>query len=256
VVCANSERGVEGVEVHPDFETNRYIFIYYTFNKNGNCDEDPFIGPVNRLSRFVLPTNNIIDISSETVFFETQSLEYDHHNSGDIEFGNDGNMYVTVGDGGSTFSGVSSDPGNLLGSMIRLTADGDIPTDNPFTFQSGESNSVRCNATGLPPAGSPAGAKCQEIFAMGLRNPFRMAMDPNTAADVVRFYVNDVGQAKWEEISEGGSDFIGAHYGWPAREGPCPNSLTANCADVHPYTDPVHFYIHNSDAGGGACTGK
>lgn len=66
-------------------------------------------------------------------------------------------------------------------------------------------------------------------------------------------YVNDVGQAKWEEISEGGSDFIGADYGWPAREGPCPNSQTSNCADVHPYKDPIHFYRHD---GGGACTGK
>jgi glucose/arabinose dehydrogenase/PKD repeat protein len=252
VVCANSERGVEGVEIHPDFETNRFIFVYYTFNKNGNCDEDPFNGPVNRLSRFVLPENNIIDINSETVFFETPSLEYDHHNSGDIEFGNDGHMYVTVGDGGSTFSGVSADPGNLLGSMIRLTADGDIPSDNPYTFQSGETNSVRCNETGVPPPGSPAGAKCQEIFAIGLRNAFRMAMDPNTADDVVRWYVNDVGQAKWEEISEGGTEFVGADYGWPAREGPCPNSQTSNCADVHPYKDPIHFYQHD---GGGACTG-
>lgn len=256
VVCANSERGVEGVEVHPDFINNRYIFLYYTFNKNGNCDEDPFNGPVNRLSRFVLPESNIIDIATETVFFETPSLEYDHHNSGDIEIGNDGHLYVTVGDGGSTFSGVSADPGNILGSMIRLTTDGDIPSDNPYTFESGEVNSVRCNATGVPPPGSPAGAKCQEIFAIGLRNPFRMAMDPNTAADKVRWYVNDVGQAKWEEISEGGTDFIGADYGWPAREGPCPNSQVRGCADVHPYQDPIHFYIHVPGAGGGACTGR
>ena len=66
-------------------------------------------------------------------------------------------------------------------------------------------------------------------------------------------YVNDVGQAKWEEISEGGTEFVGADYGWPAREGPCPNSQTSNCADVHPYKDPIHFYQHD---GGGACTGK
>jgi glucose/arabinose dehydrogenase len=129
----------------------------------------------------------MIDINTETVFFETQSLEYDHHNSGDIAFGKDGHLYVTVGDGGSTFSGVSANPANLLGSMIRLTEDGGIPSDNPYTFQSGETNSVRCNEAGVPPAGSPAGAKCQEIFAIGLRNPFRMAMDPNTADAVVRW---------------------------------------------------------------------
>lgn len=81
-------------------------------------------------------------------------------------------------------------------------------------------------------------------------------MDPNTEDGKVRFYVNDVGQAKWEETSEGGTDFIGAHYGWPMREGPCPNSKVEDCADEHPYQDPIHFYIHNSEAGGGACTGK
>lgn len=222
--------------------------------KNGNCDEDPFIGPVNRLSRFVLPESNIIDIDSETVFFETPPLEYDHHNSGDIAVGKDGHLYVTVGDGGSTFTGVADDPGSIFGSIIRITLEGEIPSDNPFTFESGESNSVRCNEAGVPPMGSPAGAKCQEIFAMGMRNPFRFAMDPNTEDDKVRFYVNDVGQAKWEEVSEGGTDFIGTHYGWPMREGPCPNSKTKDCADEHPYQDPVHFYIHAD--GGGACTGK
>lgn len=278
-LCVNSERGVEGVEVHPDFENNRYMyvygicvsryachatndwlllyndsFLYYTYPKNDNCLEDPFVGPVNRLSRFVLSESNTIDINSETVFFETPPLEYDHHNSGDIAIGKDGYLYVTVGDGGSTFMRVSADPGNMLGSIIRLTLEGDIPPDNPFTFESGESNSARCNATGVPPLGSPPDAKCQEIFAMGLRNPFRFAMDPNTEDDKVRFYVNDVGQGDWEEVSEGGSDFAGAHYGWPMREGPCPNREVENCAEWHPYQDPTYFYLHSDE--GGACTGK
>jgi glucose/arabinose dehydrogenase len=202
VMCINGERGMQGIEVHPDFENTRFIYIFYNVNKNGNCDEDPVNGPVNRLSRFVLSTSNIVDIDSETVFFETPSLEYDHHNSGDIAFGNDGYLYVSVGDGGSTWRAVSSNPGNLLGSIIRLTADGGIPEDNPYTPQSGEENSVRCNVTGVPPSGSPQGAKCQEIFNIGLRNPFRFAIDPNVL-DKVRFYINDVGQGVWEEINEG-----------------------------------------------------
>jgi glucose/arabinose dehydrogenase len=251
LICDNSERGVEGIEVHPDFETNRFVYLYYTFNKNGNCDEDPFIGPVNRLSRFILPESNIIDPNSETLFFETPSLEYDHHNSGDIAFGNDGNLYISVGDGGSTFSALAQNPGNLFGSMIRLTDDGGIPSTNPYTFQSGETSSVRCNETGLAPEGSPEGAKCQEIFAIGLRNPFRFSMDPNTE-DKVRLYFNDVGQAIWEEVSEITSDDAGANYGWPIREGPCPNSKRTNCAEPHDFKDPVHFYIHD---GGGAATG-
>lgn len=190
-----------------------------------------------------------MDLSTEEVFFETSSLEYDHHNSGDIDFGVDGNMWVTVGDGGSTWSGISNDAGNLLGSMVRLTLDGGIPDDNPYV---GDANAVRCNVNGIPPPNSPPGAKCLEIWANGLRNPFRFSIDPNTV-DKVRFYINDVGQGLWEEINEGGTDFKDVDYGWPAREGPCPNNRVENCADVHDYEDPVHYYIHNN---GGAVTGE
>lgn len=232
-LCANGDRGVLAVAVHPDFDTNRYIFISYTFNKNGNCNEDIVNGPVNRLSRFVLPTSNIVDITTETIFFETSALEYDHHNSGDIAFGSDGNMWVTVGDGGSTWTAVSRNPSNLLGSMVRLTLDGEIPADNPYVD---DADSVRCNVNGVPPIGSPAGAKCQEIWAIGLRNPFRFALDPNVQ-DKVRFYINDVGQGLWEEVSEGGTDFKGVDYGWPAREGPVSCLiLGAECCCVAKHT--------------------
>lgn len=197
----------------------------------------------------------MIDAQTETVYFETPSLEYNHHHGGDIAIGNDLNLYVTVGDGGSLFTPVSADPGNLLGSIIRLDLEGGIPLDNPFTFESGEPYSARCNATGRPPVGSPLGTKCQEIFAMGLRNPYKFAMDPNTE-DFVRFFVNDVGQNKWEEISEGGTKFAGAHYGWPLREGPCLTHTVENCADSHPYQDPFHFYEHTELQPRAACTGK
>lgn len=116
--------------------------------------------------------------------------------------------------------------------MIRLTEDGDIPSTNPYMFESGETNYVRCSETGLPLEGSPERAKCQEIFAIGLRNPFRFSIDPNTE-DNVRLYFNDVGQATWEEIS---SDDVGANYGWPVREGPCTNTETKDCAPTHSYT--------------------
>lgn len=96
VLCVNGERGFQGIEVHPDINKTQFIYVYYTFNKNGNCDEDPFKGPDNRFSSFILPETNIIDINSETGFFETPSLAYDHHNAGDIAFGNDG--YLCIGE--------------------------------------------------------------------------------------------------------------------------------------------------------------
>ena len=201
-MCVNGERGIHGVELHPNYPSTPWIYLFYTFNLNGpSCLEDPVNGPVNRLSRFNMdPDTYMIDKASEKVFFSTPSLEYDHHNSGDIAFGNDGMLYVSVGDAGATWSKVSNDPSNLLGTILRFTDDGGIPQDNPFTPQSGGGeNTVRCHLEGVAPI--PNG-KCQEIFAIGLRNPFRFAIDPNTH-DKVRFYINDVGHAIWEEVNEG-----------------------------------------------------
>jgi glucose/arabinose dehydrogenase len=243
IMCTNGERAMGGVAVHPNFASNHYVYLYYTFNKNGTCNENEIDGPVNRLSRFVLSDTNIIDPATELVLFDTPPLFRDHHNSGDIEFGNDGLLYVTVGDGGTRRFGWPQDTGRLLGKIVRLTDDGGIPSGNPHTG----SDSARCNVDGVPPAGSPAGTKCQEVFSQGLRNPFRFAFDPNTSA--TRFFINDVGQSAWEEISEG--PIAGADYGWPVREGPCLFETTDCTASS--YTDPVHWYGHGTF--GGAATG-
>ncbi|MEA2002999.1 MAG: PQQ-dependent sugar dehydrogenase [Actinomycetota bacterium] len=246
IMCTNGERALGGVAVHPNFSVNRYVYLYYTFNKFGTCNESEIDGPVNRLSRFVLSDTNVIDPASEVVLFDTPPLFRDHHNSGDIEFGMDGLLYVTVGDGGSKRFGWPQDPGRLLGKIVRLTDDGGIPPGNPHTGP----DSARCNLDGVPPAGSPAGTKCQEVFSQGLRNPFRFAFDPNAAT--TRFYVNDVGQSSWEEISEG--PIAGADYGWPVREGPCLFDSTTECTDPgNGLVDPIHWYGHGPF--GGAATG-
>ena len=201
-VCQNKEQGLVSVQVHPDFESNRYVFLYYTYKKGGVCEGDKENGHVHRLSRFKMSESNIIDEDSEEVWFETPRLDRGIHTGGKIEFGKDGHLYVTVGNGGS--GDTSQDTQNLLGTIVRLTADGDIPPDNPFVQ---DANSVRCNENGETPSDSGNDAKCQEIFAIGLRNPFRFAMNPNTEGDKVHFYVNDVGKNTWEEVSEGGGTY-------------------------------------------------
>lgn len=245
IMCTNGERALGSVAVHPDFATNSYVYLYYTFNKNGTCNESEIDGPVNRLSRFEL-VGNTIDPASETVLFDTPPLYRDHHNGGDISIAGDGFLYVTVGDGGTRTLDRPQDPGYLLGKVVRVTDDGGIPPGNPFTG----ADSARCNEDGVPPAGSPPGTHCQEIFALGLRNPFRFALDPNSPTP--RFYINDVGQSSYEEISElttGGVDF-----GWPSREGPCVFDAPTDCDPPPPeFTDPVHWYAHGPD--GGAVTG-
>jgi glucose/arabinose dehydrogenase len=244
VSCTNAERGLQGVAVHPAFAANRYVYVYYNFAKFGPCV--PEGDAVNRLSRFVLADDNTIDPASELVLFESQRLTDGDHNGGNVAFGRDGLLYVTTGDGGDT-PPLARDPGALVGKVLRLTDDGGIPAGNPFTG----AGTARCNLGGAPPDGSPAGTRCQEVFAMGLRNPFRAAFDPNDPG--VRFHVNDVGNSTWEEVNLGQA---GADYGWPTREGPCPKDadLGPDC-DPAPagVTNPIYWYHHSPD--GGAATG-
>jgi hypothetical protein len=121
-----------------------------------------------------------------------------------------------------------------LGKILRITTDGAIPPGNPFQG----ADSARCGATG----GTTAGKVCQETFAWGLRNPFRMAFDPD--ASDTRFFINDVGQSLWEEINLGAA---GADYGWNVREGPCANGSTTNCgAPPAGMTNPIYAYDHSA----------
>jgi glucose/arabinose dehydrogenase len=128
------------------------------------------------------------------VLFDTPPLLRRHHNGGKIEFDKDGYPYVTIGDAG-LMEAVTQSKSNLLGSLIHIKDDGSIPDDNPFNSL----NDVHCYKDGVPPPGSLDGARCKEIYSIGLRNPFRMAMDPNTSKTCC--FINDVGGGTWEEVS-------------------------------------------------------
>ena len=238
-LCSNSERGLLGVAVDPQFATNRYIYLYYTFRKTG-CDTST--SSVNRVSRFVLGSDNLVASSSEVVLIDNIPSPAGNHNAGDLAFGKDGFLYVTVGDGGCDYAGggcagsndAARDQHVLLGKILRITRDGAIPSGNPFVG----TDSARCNVTGR----TDAGKKCEETYAWGLRNPFRFAFDPN--ATLTRFFINDVGQNVWEEIDLGQA---GADYGWNVREGHCANGSTTNCGTPPAgMTNPVYDYDHSS----------
>lgn len=223
-----TERGMLGVAVDPDFAANNFVYVYYTENRSGAC--------VNRVSRFTLPASNTVDPGSEAPVIANIPSPSCCHQGGDIHFGNDGNLYVSVGDGATQGGQLAQTPSSLLGKILRVTptATGyDIPSGNPFTG----SDSVRCGGSG----GAATGPPCGEVFALGLRNPFRMAFDPNASG--TRFFINDVGQNTWEEVDEGRS---GANYGWPQREGPCAQGSTTNCGTVPAFTNPVHSYQHGT----------
>lgn len=242
-LCTNNERGLLGVAVDPNFTSNHYIYLYYTFKKSGSCANNSANSPVNRVARFTLPDSNLIAPASELVLIDNIPSPNANHNAGDLHFGKDGYLYISVGDGGCDYAASTQCGGNnnaardqhiLLGKILRITGSGGIPVDNPFQG----ANTARCNVTGRTTAGN----KCQETFAWGLRNPFRMAFDPNPAT--TRFYINDVGQGVWEEIDLGQA---GADYGWNVREGHCANNSSTNCGPPPAgMTNPIYDYQHST----------
>jgi glucose/arabinose dehydrogenase/PKD repeat protein len=233
-ICSQVERGLLGIAVDPGFAVNQYVYLFYTFKVTG-CGNTTNV-PVNRVSRFTLEASNSISLGSEYVVVDNLPGNSNGHLGGDLAFGADGWLYVTFGDGGVRAQVQGTQWVN--GKILRVGADGSIPPDNPYAAAAGARHCTR-SVGGVPPGTGP----CQEIFARGLRNPFRLAFRPGTHA----FYINDVGESTWEEINLGQSD---ANYGWPAREGPCPLS-NADCTPggQSGYTEPLYYYKHATGCG-------
>ena len=181
-VDSSGERGLIGVATHPDFASNRFVYVYHT-RINGSARN-------NRVSRFVAMGD--VATGPETVLIDLANLSgASNHNGGGMKFGADGKLYVAVGDNAD--GTLAQNLNHPFGKVLRLNDDGSIPADNPFAGTS----------TGLGRA----------VWAYGLRNPFTLAVQPGTG----RMHINDVGQNTWEEVNLGAA---GANYGWPGSEGP------------------------------------
>ncbi len=235
-VCTDSEEGLLGAAVDPGFASNGFVYLYYTRNA-GNCASSS--GRFNRVSRFKM-TGDTIEPASEVVLLDNMNIPAGNHNGGDLHVGNDGDLYVTVGDGGTNPRGsgpsAAQDLSLLNGKILRITTSGAVPPDNPFA---GAPEATSCATAGIS---APITAKCTEIYDYGLRNPFRFAFDPNTSA--TRFYINDVGQSTWEEVDAGAG---GLNYGWDIREGFCNMGSSTSCPPTPAgFTDPLTVYNHSS----------
>ncbi len=213
-VGSGNEQGLLGLAFHPDFEANGLFFVNYTDNRGDTM-----------VSRFAASADpNRADDSSEV-----EVLSYDqpfsNHNGGHLAFGPDGYLYISSGDGGS-----GGDPRNnaqdldsLLGKILRIDVDGlplAIPPDNPFVGDS----SAR-----------------DEIWAFGLRNPWRFSFDSRTGD----LYIGDVGQNRVEEIDfQPGSSPGGENYGWRRKEGNSCFNPSSGC-DRPGLVDPILTYSHS-----------
>lgn len=229
-VSSESERGVLGIALDPNYATNQFVYIYYTTGPGALG----YTGsPKNRVSRFTTVPGLVG--TNETIILDNIPSDAGHHNGGDIHFGFDGMLYVAVGDGGQ-FGEDAQTLDTLRGKILRVKSHGIVPTGNPHKFAPG---ARRCGN----PAGEPAGnGPCKEIYAYGLRNPFRFSLRSANAS----YLISDVGQGTWEELN---TLVPGGNYGWPEVEGPCPFPSNPNCnpaSTAYPaeYERPVHFYKH------------
>ncbi len=216
---SGSERGLLGLTFHPRFGTNGRVYVYYNDATGAS-----------RLERYTVdPGNpNVVDPSSAQIVL-TIEQPFTQHNGGALNFGvRDDYLYLTVGDGGDGGDPFNNaqDPSTLLGSILRLDVDGGtpyaIPPGNPFV--------------GVP------GAR-EEIWALGLRNPWRAAFDRQSGA----LYVGDVGQQNREEITVI-SDALppGQNLGWRCLEGTLCTLLPGcgSCPEAG-MLDPVYEYSHS-----------
>jgi glucose/arabinose dehydrogenase len=209
------ERGLLGITFHPDYAQNGYFYINYTEVQAGQL--------TTVIARYQVSADaNTADASSEVRLFE-QPQPYQNHNGGGLAFGPDGYLYIGLGDGGSGGDpqGNAQSTDTKLGKLLRLDVDGGepyiIPPDNPFG----------------------RGGGIGEIWAYGLRNPWRFSFDSLTGD----LYIGDVGQGAWEEIDfQPAGSPGGANYGWNYREGAHPYAGEPP-ADVT-LIEPVAEYSH------------
>ena len=210
------ESGLLGMAFHPRWQTNHQAFLFYSAHDGTRLDL------TSTLSRFTSTDGGrTLDKSTEQVLFTLQKNPADNHNGGMIGFGPDGFLYIAVGDGGGAGDVLNhaQDTTQLFGKILRIDVDHgspySIPSDNPF-------------ADGT--AGKP------EVFAWGLRNPWRWSFDPPTGL----LWAGDVGQDNWEEI-----DVIrkGENYGWHIREGAHCYPPGSSCS-TSGLTDPIVEYDH------------
>jgi len=214
-----NEAGLLGMAFHPDFQNNGQVFLSYTRG-----------GPLTSVvSRFTVdPNTGLPDPGSEFNIL-TAPQPFGNHNGGNILFGPDGDLYVGFGDGGSGGDPEENgqDTSNILGAIVRVDVDGGspyaIPVDNPFA------TNTHCMA-------GFGTMDCPEIYAWGLRNPWRFSFDQQNGD----LWVGDVGQDAWEEVDR---VELGLNYGWDEREGAHCFEPANGCSLNN--VDPITEYDHS-----------
>ena len=263
------EGGFLGLAFHPDYAVNRTFYVHYT-----SADSDATV--VRYRSRADNP--DLADPASATVILRADQ-DSDYHRGGDLQFGLDGHLYISLGDsgGGSGYdgcnraqtlgpagladndgvhadcpadgpfvnSGGNPDSRALLGKILRIDVDATTPPgSNELCASNADGSANYAIPTDNPFAASTGGnGNCDEIWAYGLRNPFRFSIDRSTGD----LYIGDVGEGAMEEIDHAAAGVGGLNFGWNHCEGTLPTpGAGGNCSG---YTAPILTYTHAANAG-------
>jgi glucose/arabinose dehydrogenase len=212
-VDSSGERGLQALTFDPSFSTNRYVYLHYT--KKATLTTQVH----NRVVRVTASGDKVV-VGSEKLIFKLGNQTSNHHMGGAIDFGTDGKLYIATGD--NETPNRAQQLTNLFGKMLRINKSGTIPTDNPFYPTTSGNN--------------------RAIWALGFRNPFKFAVQPDMGTTVHpatgTIFINDVGQDTWEEINQldkGPIEKV-ANYGWPVHEG---------VANDPAYVDPIFAFGHD-----------
>jgi glucose/arabinose dehydrogenase len=209
-VDSSGERGLLALTFDPNFSANHYVYVHYTRKATSTTRVH------NRIVRVTASGDRAVAGSEKLIFrLDNQTAATDHQ-GGALDFGTNGKLYIATGDNGRPVADpvtqhVAQQPTNLFGKMLRINKDGTIPTNNPFY--------------------STASGNNRAIWALGLRNPFKFAVQPTTGT----IFINDVGEKAWEEVNQLEK---GDNYGWPVHEG---------AANHPPYVDPIFNYAYGPD---------
>ena len=211
-VGSGGERGLLSVAFHPQYKTNGYLFVNYT-DRHGDTN----------IERYTVSRDpDAADPATAKLILKI-GQPYANHNGGMNLFGPDGMLYIGMGDGGSQMDphGNGQSTNTLLAKLLRINVDkGDpysIPPANPFAKGGGRG----------------------EIWATGLRNPWRFAFDAKDG----NLYIADVGQDRYEEVDVVGMNRAGVNYGWSVMEGF--SCLRGSSCDQRPYQRPILAYDHS-----------
>ena len=260
--ASHSERGLMGLAFHPDYPLDPRLFVYYT---DGNGDTV--------VASWNLPEGSGTATAPEVLLRVDQ--DFANHNGGDLHFGPDGYLYISLGDGGSGgdpcgraqtldpadlagnndcavdsafLTATASFPGNpdsraLLGKILRVDVDGSSSTSSDACGADADGSAPYGIPPGNPFAGGGTANGCGEVWHYGLRNPYRFSFDRGGGA----LYIGDVGQGTWEEVDLSASGQGGLNFGWDACEGDHPIGNTAGACTLPGATAPILEYRTHVD---------